>query len=343
MWEETQLEKQMKEKLSQGYNHEEAEKYYTQYCSAKDFLIDEIFSNIPSAESQLTDHTEKHIEDVMKKAFVLICDEMDRFNAAELYLLCMCILFHDCGNIHGRDGHEKKIADVYDEAVGAKSSRAQEKRWILSIVRAHSGLSRQENKDTLVDVLEGNSLYDKEVKLREIAGILRFADELAEGPQRTSDYIQRHNYVIRDGKEEPILQNKAIIYHKYASVTNIYVDKGNGRVALTYHIEIPVRQTTFSELINYIYKRIVKLDAERRYCKYYTPVLEKLKRTEARIFISCKGEDVIDLPPIELGDKYALTEESVQDMIFSRYENIDEETLKTKIKEKGFNYDEESI
>lgn len=343
MWEETQLEKQMKEKLSQEYNHEEEVKYYTQYCSAKNFLVDEIFPNIPSVESQLTDHTEKHIEDVMKKAFVLICDEMNRFNAAELYLLCMCILFHDCGNIHGRDGHEKKIADVYDEAVGAKSSRAQEKRWVLSIVRAHSGLSRQGDKDTLVDVLENNSLYDKEVKLREIAGILRFADELAEGPQRTSDYILRHNIVIKDGDEGPIIQDNAIIYHKYASVTNVFVDKGNGRVALTYHIEIPVRQTSFSKLLNFIYKRIVKLDAERRYCKYYTPAIEKSKRTEARIFISCEGEDVIDLPPIELGDKYALTEESVQDMILSRYKNIDEETLKAKIKEKGYNYDEESI
>ena len=30
MWEETQLEKQMKEKLSQEYNHEEEVKYYTQ-------------------------------------------------------------------------------------------------------------------------------------------------------------------------------------------------------------------------------------------------------------------------------------------------------------------------
>ncbi len=343
MWEETQLEKQMKEKLSQEYNHEEAEKYCTQYCSAKNFLVDEIFPNIPSVESQLTDHTEKHIEDVMKKAYMLICDEINRFNAAELYLLCMSILFHDCGNIHGREGHEKKITDIYDEAITAKSSRAQEKRWLLSIVRAHSGLSRMGDKDTLVDVLESNSLYDKEVKLREIAGILRFADESAEGPQRTSDYILKHNFAIKEGEEEPIIKDDAIIYHKYASVTNVFIDKGNGRVGLTYHIEIPVRQISFSKLINFIYKRIVKLDAERRYCKYYTPALNKLKRTEARIFISCDGEDVIDLPPIELGDKYALTEESVEDVILSRYPNIKEDILKTQIKEKGYNYDEESI
>lgn len=343
MWEDTELEKQMKEKLSLEYNTREAEMYYRQYGSARDYLERHIFPNIPAAESQLTDHTEKHIEDVLKKAHKLICDEMDKFNAAELYLLCMCILFHDSGNIHGREGHEKKISDIYDAIVGDDATRTQERRLVLSVVKAHSGTSRKGDKDTLIDVLELTSLYDKEIKLRGIAGILRLADELAEGPQRTSSYILEHNKKIEDGEIKPIINNTSFIYHKYASVTHIFIDKGNGRIALTYNIEIPVNQVGFAELLNCIYKRIVKLDAERRYCKYYAPSLDKLKRTEAKINIYRKGEDIIDMPLIELGDKYAVLAESVEDVIFSRYPNIKEDTLKTQIKEKGYNYDEESI
>lgn len=343
MWEDTQLEKQMQKKLSIEYNTREAQMYYTQYASARDYLEKQIFSNIPAVESQLTDHTEKHIEDVLKKAQVLLGNEIGIFNAAELYLLCICILFHDCGNIHGREGHEKKIADIYDAIVGEDATRTQERRLVLSVVKAHSGTSRKGDKDTLIDVGEKSSLYDKEIRLREIAGILRLADELAEGPKRTSSYILGHNITLKDGGEEPIIKDDSLIYHKYASVTDIFIDKGNGRIALTYNIEIPVNQITFAELLNFIYKRIVKLDAERRYCKYYAPSLEKLKRTEAKINILHKGEDIIDIPLIELGDKYAVLTESVEDIILSRYPSMKEEILKIKIKEKGYNYDEESI
>lgn len=343
MWEDTKLEEQMKEKLSQGYNSREAKMYYRQYESAKDYLEKHIFSNIPAVETQLTDHTEKHIENVLKNAHKLLCDEIDNFNAAEFYLLCMCILFHDCGNIHGRTEHEKNIVDIYDAIVGDDATRTQERRLVLSVVKAHSGMSRKGDKDTLIDVVERTSLYDKEIKLREIAGILRLADELAEGPQRTSSYILGHNTKLEEGEIKPIINNTSIIYHKYASVTHIFIDKGNGRIALTYNIEIPINQVTFTELLNFIYKRIVKLDAERRYCKYYAPSLEKLKRTEATINIYHKGEDIIDMPLIELGDKYAVLAESVDEVILSRYPNINEDTLKKQIKEKGYNYDEESI
>ena len=343
MWEDTQLEKHMHDMLSQEFNTREAEMYYRQYGSARDYLEQQIFPFIPAVESQLTDHTEKHVEDVLKKSMLLLHDEISNFNAVELYLLCMCVLFHDCGNIHGRDEHEKKIADIYDEIVGSNSTRTQERRLVLAVVKAHSGISRKGDKDTLIDVVEQTSLYDKEVRLREIAGILRLADELAEGPQRTSSYVLENNTKLTQDGSQPIIDNNSLIYHKYASVTHIFVDKGNGRLVLTYNIEIPVCKISFSNLLSFIYKRIVKLDSERRYCKYYAPSLEKFKRTEATINISHKGEDVIDIPLIELGDKYAVLAESVEDVILSRYPAIEENALKTQIKEKGYSYDEESI
>lgn len=343
MWIDTNLEKHMHDKLYEEFNNNEAEKYYTQYCTARTYLVEQVFPFIPMAESELTDHTEKHIEDVLKKTWLILDKEIESFNAAELYLLCICILFHDCGNIHGRERHERKIVDIYDEIVGSNSSRFQERKLVLSIVKAHSGESKKGDRDTLIEVTPTNSLYDKEIKLREIAGILRFADELAEGPQRTSDYLLKHNKIDSKDGSKPILNQGSIVYHHYSTITNVFIDKGNGRIALTYNIEIPVKQIPFAELLGFMYKRIVKLDSERRYCKYYAPSLDRFKRTEAKINICHKGEDVIEIPPIELGDKYAVLAESVEDMIFSRYPNIKEEELKSQITAKGYNYDEESI
>ena len=321
MWIETEIEKYMREQISQDFNDNEAKTYLSQYDYAKSYLENNIYSFIATKEPGLTDHSDKHIENVLKNLWFLINDEKNRFNSIELYLLCLCVLFHDSGNINGREGHNKKIADIYEEIIGNDSRRLQERRLVLSIVKAHCGESIRGDKDTLIEVDEKSDLYSKEIKTREIAGIIRFADELAEGPQRTSDFLLK-NGTIDSG---------SIIYHKYASITNIFIDKGNGRVALTYNIEYPVNEVEISKLLECIYKRIIKLDLERRYCKYYSSVLDKFKRTDAQINICHRGEDLIDLPKIELGDKYLISDETEDCIIFSRYPQLKTELVITEL------------
>lgn len=64
------------------------------------------------------------------------------------------------------------------------------------------------------------------------------------------------------------------------------------------------------ELLEFTYRRILKLDAERRYCKYYAPILDKLKKTDAQINFTINGDICdLDLPKIELGDKYNLIDD----------------------------------
>lgn len=312
MWEETKIEKYLEEKLHSCYNKQEADFFFSLYADAKSYLCDQIFSQIPSREPELTDHTEKHIINVLKNVWKLItpnegCD--CELNEIELLLLCVSVLFHDVGNLHGRSEHNTKIAEIYNTVRASKLSKCRQESMLLQkIVKAHCGKSKRGDKDTLLDVQESSHLFDKQIRLRELAAILRFADELAEGSQRTSQYMIEKN----------MLKENSLIYHLYASITEVTIDKGDRRIILTYNIDYPLKNITLSELLKFVYMRILKMDMERRYCKYYAPILNLFLRTEATINFTINGEFCdLDLPKICLEDKYSLVEERIEDIFLS--------------------------
>lgn len=317
MWSNTTIEKCLKEKLFSKFKEEDAEKYYALYVSAKKYLCNNIYSEIKAVEPDLTDHSDKHIQNVLEMSWKLIVDEDGNcnFEAIEIYLLCICILFHDVGNLLGRDGHNVKVANIYNRIRGNDMFCNQERQLVLKIVKAHCGTSKRGDKDTLLDVDILSHLYDSKIRMREIAAILRLADELSEGPQRTSQYM------LECGK----FAQSSLIYHKYASITQIHIDGGNGRLVLTYNIDYPVEEhIDFKEFLRFVYKRILKLDTERRYCKYYAPSLDKLKKTEASINFTINGDICdYDLPKICLEDKYSLVEEDI-DLLIASISGLDD-------------------
>ena len=137
------------------------------------------------------------------------------------------------------------------------------------------------------------------MRLQELAAILRFADELAEGPQRTSNFMRELELYDEDSK----------IYHDYAASTNISIQRNNGRIALTYEIDIDikspneVRRPHLSSFLQFVYERIKKLNQERQYARYYSEFLEPFKLIEATINFHC-GSDILDteLSPLQLTD-----------------------------------------
>ena len=326
MWSNTKIEDYLKKELYSKLKKEEADTYYALYVSAKNYLCDNIYSEIKVIEPNLTDHSDKHIQNVLEMSWILISDgnEIKYLEVFEIYLLCVCILFHDVGNICGREGHNVKVADIYNRIRGNNINCNQERLLVLRIVKAHCGISKRGDKDTLLDVDEQSHLYGNKIRMREIAAILRFADELSEGPQRTSQYM------LECGK----FANSSLVYHKYASVTQIHIDSGNGRLILTYNIDYPVEDSIdFKELMQFIYKRIIKLDTERRYCKYYASSLEKLKKTEASINFTIDGDICdYDLPKICLEDKYSLVEEDIENLVNSITGLDDVDTIAEKLK-----------
>lgn len=298
MWESSKIEDELKRQLdSKG---SEGASLWGRYISARDILVKEILPWIKTNEPNLTDHGPDHIKNVLDNAFYLLGGDHD-LNTEELYILCQSILFHDVGNIFGRSRHNQKIHTVYGAIFNGLWSTRQEMALVVSIGRSHSGKSSDGSSDTLKDVKDGFILGQK-IRVQSLASLLRFADELAEGPQRTSSYMLAIGGFSDESK----------IYHEYARVTSVNIDLGGGRIALTYHIELDrvdfcsVESVEyFCKFLKYVYSRIHKLDSERRYCKHYSKQLEPFKKTSVLLSF-WKGPEMLEsiAPPIELDDLF---------------------------------------
>ena len=294
---QTELEKIMVDRLQsdEKISDELRSQLLTDYFSAKNYFKRNIYGEIKAVEKDLTDHSERHIRNVQDNAARLIGDEgKNKYSGAELYFLALSILFHDVGIINGRKGHNKKVTEIYNKIRNNESHFNQERRLILKAVAAHCGESSKSDKDTLNELEEKSDLYGHALRLRELAAVLRFADELAEGPQRTSDYmIENHSF--SDG---------SLIYHEYAQITRPFIDRGGSRIAVSYDIDCN-QCKDLKKLLVFTYRRVLKLDLERRYCKYYAPILDVFKRTDVSYEFNYDGNPMeLGLDKISLEDKY---------------------------------------
>jgi hypothetical protein len=268
------------------------------YNTARRFVTEEITGHIATSEPDLTDHSDRHLADVMTRVRSLIGDATQYFDAYELYILAISILFHDVGNLHGRKEHHKKVAGVYDACRRREARFSTERNAVLAIAGAHTGTTKDGSKDTLRDV--GRlSFQAHPVRGQEVAALLRFADELAEGPQRTSAYLQNQGMYKPD----------SLLFHRYAAISDYCID--TGRIALTYNIDIEHGKAELEaghavllrHLLEFSYSRIGKLDQERRYCKHYCDLLSAFKETGAWFNFFYEGQKLdLGLQPIVISD-----------------------------------------
>lgn len=249
MWEDSKIELELEQKLKNLGSNGKA--LYARYISARTFLNKDILPWIKSVEGSLTDHGPEHIKNVLDNAYQLIGHKSD-LNEIELYILCQSILFHDVGNLFGRTKHNLNIPPIYVAAFSKLWLSRQEMSLVISIGRSHSGKSPTDgSNDTLKD-LKSDFYESTNVRAQQLAAILRFADELAEGPQRTSSYLVGMQMFSPDSQ----------IYHMYASATHVGIDRGGDRIALSYHIELdkfnfsdPTGIENFSKFMKCIYSR----------------------------------------------------------------------------------------
>ncbi len=156
------------------------------------------------------------------------------------------------------------------------------------------------SRDTLRFAGDSTKLENKEIRPRLLAPLLRFADELAEGEQRTSHFmISEHNY-----------DRESMLYHQYADCSSVNIDRKNGRICLTYHIHIGDDATngamslkSLETFLFFIYKRIEKLNQERQYAKHYCSLLDPFKEVSVAFNFWHGGQQIMcDLDPIALTD-----------------------------------------
>lgn len=299
-WNTTKFETHMRAKLEGQLGGEKATEMYSAYTVARTKLVENVFNEFKAVEPQLSDHGPDHIANVLNNAYFLLAPSgLDYLTGIELYLLGMMILFHDVGNTYGRKDHHKKVAEIFDWARGADPSVKREKTLVLNATRAHTGRAPDGTFDTLAALGPSDHLGNEPVRLQQLAAVLRFADELAEGVQRTSEFMLLKGMYAAESQ----------IYHEYASVTNVSIDRGNERVLLTYEIDLkePSEDAAWrkwiSDLLEFVYTRAVKLDQERRYARYYSDVLNPFKATWIKINFTCHGQLLDFPPPVKLDDK----------------------------------------
>jgi hypothetical protein len=305
-WETRRIERRAEAAVTDQFGPTDGANLWSLYVRAREKIVREVLPNIPGAEPFLTDHTQRHIENVLDNVDRLVGEDVftrdhPHLNGADAYLLCLCVLFHDVGNVYGREGHERNIGKVYSWTREGERPPLQERFIVIKAAGAHSGKTDAGSRDTIADLPESLDLDGHPVHLQEIAAVLRFADELAEGPQRTSFFM--HDLFGYPPENE--------IHHEYAAITNVFIDRGNGRIALTYDIRIDRSEGAPAEiverlrtLLEYTFKRIMKLDQERQYARYYSRALEPFRTTTVQFNFWVDDEhQALDLEPLVLSDK----------------------------------------
>lgn len=304
----------LQHKAREDFGEDKAREMISAYDQAQTQLRREIYENIRGSEPSLTDHGTTHVTDVQEKVVALLSESggnLADLSGVELYCLAMLVLFHDVGNVYGRKDHQNKIAPIFDKIRGTEPAVRRERTLVVRAARAHTGTAQDGSYDTLKEFGNRENLQGRPVRLRELAAILRFADELAEGPQRTSGFMQEENLYDADSR----------MHHDYASSTHVLIDRAMGRIAITYEIDLKPdlpeenRREYLSELLTFVYRRLTKLDQERQYVRHYSKLLNPFKSTEAAFNFHCGGEVLdINILPLKLTDKVVIPGEDTVDV-----------------------------
>ena len=304
-WETTAMEQRMYDALLDQLGQDKGSALKNGYVTARTKLLTEVLPEVIVANPNMTDHSAKHILDVLQNAGRLIgLRALEKPNptlsASDGYTLCLAILFHDAGMVYGRQGHQNRIAEVYKWVQGDTQRPIQEQPLLHRIAGSHTGLTDSGSHDTIADVPPTMHFEGEPVRSQELAAILRFADELAEGPHRTSPFK----------REKGDLPSENEVYHDYAGITSAGIDRPDGRIILSYEIELDdtmtQRSQRFQRLLDFTFQRVVKVDRERRYARSYSTHLAPFNRTEVTLNFWKSGNLIYHLNRLALSDKTIL-------------------------------------
>jgi hypothetical protein len=220
----------------------------------------------------LNDHGPRHIDTVIKRASQLLNVSKELLSFREIFCLLSAIQLHDLGNFYGRSGHEQKIMDIVAEGKEHIGSDHVEKKYILNIAQVHGGkIPGTDNKDTISQLKNQAPVLDELIRLRLIAAVLRFADEIAD------DRFRADIGLLRNDK----LPKSSEVYHAYSACLNsVIVDHEKETVELHFDIDKKYLEEKFGKdngevfLMEEIYIRVLKMHNERIYCsRYWKPYL----------------------------------------------------------------------
>lgn len=263
----------------------EAKSFLKAFCAVEEKMNEEWHSkvNIGAAvagDGILTDHGEKHVQEVIRHAFEIITD-VNQLTGYEIFILLLAIHFHDVGNIYGREKHEKQIVTIMEKLGDTLPIDRAEKQIICDIATSHGG-NNCGDKDTIKYVSADRYYSSVMIRPKVLASILRFADEI-------SDDLRRANYPGAIPKENEV-------FHEYSKSLDPVTFDGD---KILMHFRIPYvwvkekvgKGTSKIFLYDEILIRITKCMRELEYCKKYSEGLIKLNGLSVKIDILEEGSE----------------------------------------------------
>jgi len=242
--------------------------YPAQFKALADYLNSNVHPQVTAGSmvrdgGYLTDHGPKHIRTLIQRISQIVSFEACQLTPYEVFFLLVSAHFHDVGNIFGRDQHEAKSREVMKLSGLQVWLDSVERRYIRDIAQAHGGA----DKDKLRTWAESDKIKNQTVRVRLLAALLKFSDELAEDSERAA----RFSLAIG------ILPPESEIYHVYAkTLQSVYVDHKAHEIAFSYELTeseakktFPSKEGTGRLLLDYILERSLKAHCERSYCARY--------------------------------------------------------------------------
>ena len=255
--------------------------YWARYTHLMAGLRENVYPHINAGLSCLskspgiyTDHGAAHFDEVVRYAGDILRVSTNQVNLApyEIYLLLCAIRLHDAGNIDGREDHEKRATPMVYTYGGNIIHDSTEAVLIGSIAEAHGGRTVGGDKDTIGTLPpDGTPVAAIICRPRQVAAIVRFADEICEHSARAA----RHHITANTIPEH----NK--LFHYYAKCIRgaAYDPKGCFKLGLSIDTKLLAEPYSLPSegmeicskkyFIDDVWDRISKLELERRYCNQF--------------------------------------------------------------------------
>lgn len=234
----------------------------------------------------LNNHGPGHVNKVIEK----VSEMLHFFDGGHLtpyegfFLLC-AIQAHDIGNVFGREEHEKRCKEILEEKGKPIIPDSFERKVIEKLAMVHGGAINGE-RDTVGFLSESKKLYERKVRKKLLAALLRFGDELADDSSRAD----------REGLERGTILVGSRIYHRYsASLHTVQIERNKEtervQLNLSYEIDSDLATQVFKKnndntyLLDEIYNRTLKVERERRYCMRFLRPFFSLDSIRVEIII----------------------------------------------------------
>lgn len=289
--------------------------YFHQYKTIVEYLRNNVYPHIDTglaANSKTsgiyTTHSKEHFDEVIRSAGRLLGvetgDEGILLAPYEIYMLLVAIRIHDAGNIFGREDHEKKCFSVLRGCGPAAGTDDSEKKIIATIAQAHGGTTSNGSKDTIGALDSIKHIGSNTIRPRLLASIVRFADEICENRDRTSNLLLKENHIPKHNQ----------IFHKYAaSISANVLSMADRKISIRYEVPVddlktpwgctPKNGTHDRYLIDEILDRLEKMDLERRYFNRFSRDVCTIDLIRATVsVINSEHDPIIEIAVPDLDD-----------------------------------------